>query len=82
MTSTDDGGVCEYCYDDHYSLCYRCDEAHRNDCIEEIDDKNYCDYCKNELFSYCDECEKYFPINENCNCEEKGEVDEEQEINS
>jgi len=82
MTSTSDGSVCEYCYDYQYSLCYHCDEAHRNDCIEQIDDKNYCDYCKNELFSYCDECEKYFPINENCDCEEKGEVNEEQEINS
>lgn len=68
---TDVGGdyvyhwVCRDCLENHYYVCYHCDEyVHEDAVITTRDGETYCQDCANEHLVCCEDCEEYVQLDD------------------
>ncbi len=57
-TGTDNGSVCQSCYEDHYATCADCDSVVHTDDTHSVDggERTICGRCRSRNYSRCDDC--------------------------
>lgn len=58
--------LCNGCFCDQLSRCYRCDQMVENEDTTTVDDDTWCDTCAEHYALWCESCDAWHRVEENC----------------
>lgn len=61
---TDEGKLCEECYDDIFDECYNCNDDYKIEDMIRYNGDYYCQECHDEQFRVCQHCENSYDIDD------------------